>query len=280
MAIKSLLVHLDDRPASTLRLEAGLALAQAFGAHVTALCLIAEPYLRVMPGRHLPADFARIHLDQLKAEAEALLSGARAAAGQRGLELETRCQIGTLDHLPIMLAREARQADLTLIGQAGLESSGADDALLAEAAFMDTGRPALVVPADGAGKLPPRRAIVAWDGSREAARAAGDAVPLLQAAEDVVVLVVDPNRAGARFSDQPGTGLARYLTRHGIEARLKPVRSDGHGIASVILDQVREESADLLVMGGYGHSRFREFVLGGMTRSMLGSMTVPVLMSH
>jgi nucleotide-binding universal stress UspA family protein len=145
---------------------------------------------------------------------------------------------------------------------------------------MDTGRPALVVPGGGAGALPPRRAIVAWDGSREAARAAGDAVPLLQPAEDVVVLVVDPHQASARFSDQPGAGLARYLTRHGIKARLKPVRSNGQGIAGVILDQVREEQADLLVMGGYGHSRFREMMLGGVTRHMLEHAPVPMLFAH
>jgi nucleotide-binding universal stress UspA family protein len=280
MAIKNLLVHLDDRPASAPRLEAGLTLAEAFGAHLTALCLLAEPFLRAVPGRHLPADFVRMHLAQLEAEADALLARARAVAEQRGIELETRRETGTLDHLPNMLARQARQADLTLVGQAGLESDGVDDALLAEAAFMDTGRPALVVPGGGASALPPRRAIVAWDGSREAARAAGDAVPLLQPAEDVVVLVVDPHQASARFSDQPGAGLARYLTRHGIKARLKPVQSSGQGIADVILDQVREEGADLLVMGGYGHSRFREMMLGGVTRHMLEHAPVPMLFAH
>jgi nucleotide-binding universal stress UspA family protein len=128
--------------------------------------------------------------------------------------------------------------------------------------------------------LPPRRAVIAWDGSREAARAAGDAVPLLQLAEDIVVLVVDPQQARSRFSDQPGADLTRYLTRHGIRARLKPVTSGSRGIAEVILGQAGEEGTDLLVMGGYGHSRFREMMLGGVTRHMLEHTTVPVLFAH
>ena len=120
-------------------------------------------------------------------------------------------------------------------GRRRCDIGGTDEALLAEAAFMDTGRPALVIPAQGAARLPPRRALFAWDGSREAARAAGDAVGLLAGAEESVVLVVNPERRG-QFSDQPGTGLVGYLGRHGIKARLQHTRHQGRGIAETILE--------------------------------------------
>ena len=280
MAIKALLVHYDDTPSASGRLAASLALGEALGAQVTVLCLVAEPFMGALVGKHFPAGFARQHLAQLEEEADALLATARAEAERRGVPIAVRRETGALDRLPNLLARHARHADITLVGQADLETGGADEALLAEAAFMDTGRPALVIPTAGASTLPPRRTIVAWDGSREAARAAGDAVPLLQAAEDVIVLVIDPERAAARLSNQPGTGLTGYLARHGVKARLKTVASGGMGVTEVILDQAREEAADLLVMGGYGHSRFREMMLGGVTRHMLEHAPVPVLLAH
>ena len=194
MAIKDLLVHLDETPASTARLQAALALAAACGAQLTALYLIAEPFLPGMGGRHLPAELLREHLAHAEAEAEAVLAAAPAEAERRGTTLAVLRASGPLDRLPQLLARHARCADLTIVGQADLAAHGVDDTALIEAAFMDSGRPALVIPRAGAAVLPPRRAIVAWDGSREAARAANDAIPLLQLAE--LVLVVDARGAG------------------------------------------------------------------------------------
>lgn len=280
MAIRALLVHLDDTPASGIRLNAALALAAAHRAEVLALYLVAEPFVRALVGKHMPAEFVREHLAELEGAAAAALAAAKAEAERRGVALTARQASGSLDRLPTLLARHARHADLTLIGQATLEAGSTDQALLAEAAFMDTGRPALVIPAAGGGALPPKRAIVAWDGSREAARAASDALPLLADADDVAVLVIDAERGGGRFSDQPGSGLVAYLARHGVKARLKATSSGGRGIAEVILGQAQEERADLLVMGGYGHSRFREMMLGGVTRHMLEHANLPLLLAH
>ena len=181
MAIKDLLVHLDETPASERRLQAALALAAACGAQLSALYLIAEPFLPGMGGRHLPAELLREHLAHAEAEAEAVLAAATAAAERLGTTLAVLRASGPVDRLPQLLARHARCTDLTIVGQADLAAHGVDDTALIEAAFMDSGRPALVIPRAGATVLPPRRAIVAWDGSREAARAANDAIPLLQA---------------------------------------------------------------------------------------------------
>ncbi|MGE3290636.1 MAG: universal stress protein [Geminicoccaceae bacterium] len=275
MAITEVLVHVDATPAAEARLRAAVKVGAAARAHVGALFLVAEPFLRALVGRHLPEEFVREQLAALEKEADERLQALATLAADRGVKLATHRETATIDHLPAILARQGRCADLVVVGP----GTDTDESSLTEAAFMDTGRPALVVPAAWAGELPPKRALVAWDGSREAARAAGDAVPLLKQAEEVVVLTVDPHRAAARFSDQPGTGMSTFLTRHGAKARVKQVTASG-AIADTILAQVSEERADLLVMGGYGHSRVREFLFGGVTHSILESTTTPVLLAH
>ena len=275
MAITEILVHVDETPAAEARLRAAVELAASSKAHVSALFLVTEPFMRALVGRHVPEDFVREQMATLESEADERLAAMKAIADAKGVKLEGRGETATMDHLPAILARQGRRADLIVVGP-GTDSDGS---ALAEAAFMDTGRPALVVPANWSGVLPPKRALVAWDGSREAARAAGDAIPLLREAEDVVVLTVDAHRAGARFSDRPGFGLTTYLRRHGAKARVKQVSASG-GIADTILGQVTEEQADLLVMGGYGHSRVREMMFGGVTRSILETAPSPILVSH
>lgn len=276
MPIKDLLVHLDDTPASTTRLQAALALAAACGAQVSALYLVAEPFLPGMGGRHLPAELLREHLAHAKAEAETLLATARAEAERHGVTLDIVRESGSLDRLPHLLARHARHTDLTIVGQPDLAAHGVDDTALTEAAFMDSGHPALVIPRAGAAGLPPQRALIAWDGSREAARAVSDAIPLLRFAENVLILVVESRDTGDRLESK----LAAHLIRHEVKAEVRQITGGGAGIANALLGQARDEAADLLVMGGYGHSRLREMFVGGTTRDILEHMTVPVLFAH
>jgi nucleotide-binding universal stress UspA family protein len=280
MALKDLLVYLDQSPAPAAPLQAALILAQRLDAHLTALHLIAEPFLRGMVGHHLPAEVMREHLAHAEAEAEGILASARAAAGRHGVDLDAVRESGSLDKLPTLLARRARCTDLTVIGQPNLETGGVDDMALTEAAFMDSGHPALVIPRGWSGTLPPRRALVAWDGSREAARAATDAVPLLQHAEQVLVLVIDERGLGGRDDRRPGAELAAHLQRHDVNAEVRLVASGGAAVPDVLLAQARDGAADLLVMGGYGHSRLREMLVGGTTRHVLERTTVPVLFAH
>jgi nucleotide-binding universal stress UspA family protein len=272
MALTEILAHVDESPAAETRLRAAVELAAAADAHVSALFLVTEPFMRALVGRHLPEEFVRQHRATLERKADARLEGLGAIAAGRSVGLETRRETAALDHLPAILARQGRRADLIVVGPA----ANNDQEPLTEAAFMDTGRPALVVPPGRAGTLPPTRALVAWDGSREAARAA---IPPLGSAEDVIVVTVDAHRAGARFSDRPGFGLTTYLTRHRVKARVKQVAASG-GIADTILAQVDEERADLLVMGGYGHSRVREMMFGGVTRSIFERAPSPIPVSH
>jgi nucleotide-binding universal stress UspA family protein len=145
---------------------------------------------------------------------------------------------------------------------------------------MDTGRPALVIPYIGARAIPPKRAMVAWDGSREAARAVNDALPFLRLATSVTILVVDAERRPSQLGEQPGADIATHLARHSVKVEVRQVHGGGLATGDVILSQASDEGTDLVVMGGYGHSRFREMVLGGATRHLLDHMTCPVLLSH
>jgi nucleotide-binding universal stress UspA family protein len=279
MMIKHIVVQVDQAPAARLRLEAAVALAAHFEAHLTAVYLVPEPFLRGITGYHLPDDVVREHVRHAEVEADTALAVVRETAGTR-ISFEAIKEVGPLERLPTLFARFVRSADLSVVGEPNRESGGTDDAALVEVAFMDTGRPALVVPQTGAPTLPPRRALVAWDGSREAARAVHDALPLLAAAQDVVILTAMTSRQDPALGRQPGADLAEQLKRHRVAARVKVVQSGDGSIADLIIAQAGEESADLIVMGGYGHSRLRELMLGGVTRHMLERMTLPVLIAH
>ena len=280
MTIKDILVHVDAGPAAPARLEVALGLAAQFGARITALYLIAEPFLRSMAGKHAPSDIVREHVAHAQAEAQQLLTGWEETARQRQVVLRPLQEIGPLDRLPGLLARDGRNTDLVIVGQPDPQTGSSDEALLVEAAFMDTGRPALVLPQAATRAVPPRRIVVAWDASREASRAVHDALPLLKAAEEVVILVVDAASLGSRIGREPGSGVAAHLAQHEVKVRVKPVESDRRSIGEFILAQAGEEGADLLVMGGYGHSRLREMLVGGVTRHLLERMNLPVLLAH
>ena len=122
------------------------------------------------------------------------------------------------------------------------------------------------------------RVMICWDGSRPAARAVADALPFLKKAKQVEIVIVSekPNKK----DEIPGADLGQHLARHDLKVELEHITSPDIDVASTILSYVADSGADMIVMGGYGHSRVREFVLGGVTRGMLESMTVPVLMSH
>jgi nucleotide-binding universal stress UspA family protein len=279
VTIKDVLVYVDQSAATGLVLESALTLAKRLDAHVTTLHLIAEPFLRGMVGHHMPDEVMREHLAHAEAEAGSILTLARAAATRHGVGLDAVRESGSLDKLPSLLARHARHTDLTVISQPDLASGGVDGTAVTEAAFMDSGHPALVIPRGWSGTLPPRRALIAWDGSREAARAATDAIPLLQHADLVRILVIEARDVGGRDGQRLGEELATYLSRHRVKAEVRSMSSGSGAVADLLLAQARD-AADLLVMGGYGHSRLREMLVGGTTRHVLEHTTVPVLLAH
>lgn len=280
MAIKDILVQVDAGRASDARVDAALALADAWDAHLAALTLAPEPYVPAAVGVNIPPDVLEQQRQRAEEEANARLDRVDERAGRFGRPVERRHEIAAVDRLPAILARHARHADLCIVGQPDPEEDGVDQALLVEAAFMYSGRPALIVPYIGVRAVPPETVICCWDGSREAARAINDAVPFLEKARRVLVTVVDPEKLGGRVGPIAGADMAAHLAHHGIEVEVKDLESGGLDVADVILSHAADEVADMLVMGGYGHSRLREIVFGGTTQHILEHMTVPVLMSH
>ena len=178
------------------------------------------------------------------------------------------------------LAVNARYADLLVVSQADPEDVASSRNDLPEAMAFATGRPVLVVPKIGALSPVGKTVMLCWNASRESARAAADALPFLRAAEKAIVLVVDPEVSADGHGQEPGADVALWLARHGVNVTVQREVAADAQVGETILSRAADCGADLIVMGIYGHSRLREFVLGGASRTLLASMTVPVLMSH
>jgi nucleotide-binding universal stress UspA family protein len=280
MTIKDILVAMDRSPGSGPRLDWTLRLAGPFSARVTALALVAEPYLPPLVGVHIPVELLQQQVAEAEREADAVLAAAREAARTSNAPFAAARMTASVERLPSLFARAAGQADLCVVGKPSADHPDLDATSLAEAAFLHSGRPALVLPAVGTGSGGIRRAVVAWNGSREAARAVHDALPLLAGADRTLVVAVDETAQRDPDGRATATDLAAHLARHGVRAEATSVPSGGLAVGDVLLSLSADMSADLLVMGGYGHSRMRELVLGGATRHLLAHATLPVLLSH
>jgi len=172
----------------------------------------------------------------------------------------------------------ARVADLVIAAQRD-PASAEDDAADIDALLYEAGRPVLVVPHAGAITTSYNRVLIAWNGSREAARAVFDALPLILEAEDTEILVVDPSESAQR-SGTAGADLAAALVRHGARVKVATEASDGRSVDDVVQARAAVTGADLLVMGAYSHSWLRELLFGGTTRTTLQSTQIPTFMSR
>jgi len=178
------------------------------------------------------------------------------------------------------ISLQARYCDLVLVGQADLdEPAPSVPPDFAQHVVMHSGRPVLIIPSKGEFADVGKRVLISWDASRGATRAVTDAIPLLQHADVVQVAVFNAEARTAAHGEEPGADLALYLARHGIKVEVLQQQTSRE-VGSAILSLATELGSDLIVMGGYGHSRFRQMLLGGVTRSVLAGMTIPVMMSH
>ncbi len=276
MSYKTVLVHCDASPSVRHRLDVAADLAQRFGAHLIGVHVrrpFETPFF--FDGGFPMADFFKSHEASVKAdEAAASAAFVKAAKGRR-LGTEWRTADGYVDS---ELAVQARYADLIVVGQAELDPT-ATPSDLPEYVALATGRPVLVVPHIGA-KPPGQVVMLCWNASREAARAAAEALPLLKTAEKVIVLSINPKASPTGHGAEPGADAATWLSRHGVKVTVQRDVAPDVDVGGVILSRAADHGADLIVMGVYGHSRVREMLLGGVSRTLLGSMTVPVFMAH
>lgn len=257
--------------------EFAVSLAETFSAHVLGVAFAYEPVIpgTVMGG--IPPDFIEAQRTESDKKARAAVARFEQAAKRAGLSAETRLLTGTIADAANQLGKIARRFDVAIVGQPEREQ-GMPDEVVDESVLFESGRPVIFVPYifKGAAKLD--RVMVCWDGSRAATRAIADAMPLLQKAKQVEVVIVATGRP--KSDEVPGADLGQHLARHNLKVDVKRITSPDIDVPSTLLSYAADSSADMIVMGGYGHSRLREFVLGGVTRGLLESMTVPVLMSH
>lgn len=178
-----------------------------------------------------------------------------------------------------VIGRRARHADLTLLGPSLLADDMISDNAL-DGALYRSGKPVLVVPESGEASLAPSMITIAWDGSMEAARAVHCARPMLRNAKSVIITLVDPVIGEGGHGGEPGADLAAYLARLGVKVDVDRLPSGGKPVADVIVQHAKDHDAGMIVMGAYGHSRLRERIFGGVTRSMLNDTKLPLFMAH
>jgi nucleotide-binding universal stress UspA family protein len=198
-------------------------------------------------------------------------------ATRAGVSFDSRTASASLPGAADTFAAMARRFDLSVLAQSEPEKVSPEE-LIVEGALFGSGRPVLVVPDIQKAGLKLGRVMVCWDASRNAARAVADAMPFLARAKTIDVVIVASERP--KSDEIAGADIGQHLARHGFNVEVKRIVATDTDIANTILSHAADSAADLLVMGGYGHSRLREFILGGATRGILTSMTLPTLMSH
>ncbi len=278
MSYKTILVHCDASRSVGHRLSAAADIAKRFDARLIGLHA-REPFeVMAFTDGGLPIGPL---LEAYKSGCDAAEKTAHGAYDKaikgKGLTAEWRLTEAFTDNA---LTVGARYADLVVVGQADDDDpdSGRDD--LPELIALATGRPLLVVPKVGAAAPIGKTVMLCWNASRESARAATDALPFLKGADKVIVLVIDPHVSANGHGQEPGADAATWLARHGVKVSVQREVAADNKVGEIILSRAADFGVDLIVMGVYGHSRVREMVLGGASRTLLGSMTVPVLMSH
>lgn len=197
---------------------------------------------------------------------------------QAGVKAQWRAPRGPAED---SLALHARYCDLLIMSKVGKEAVNEFNASLPEAVIMAAGRPVLMIPAVGAIPSIGKRILFCWDHRREAARAFADAAPFLESCSELVVLCVDHEPGDLRYNDVQADDFAAFCAARGYPKPLETIKkSEGIGVGNVILNTATDHGSDLIVMGAYGHSRMRRWIMGGASEVLLGSMTVPVLLSH
>jgi nucleotide-binding universal stress UspA family protein len=277
MAFRDIMVALTSYPEPTPLsvVDDAVSVASALGAHIAALTC--EQHVQV-PGHFISG--AAVGLPGIIAgearksrkNAQDLLAAFEAAAAKSGISGESILEKCATFETPELLVEYARLRDLTIMPES-------NDRWYAEAVMFGSGRPTLILPQDPRSRpFELGTVAVAWDFSRAAARAVSDAMPLLEKAKKVrIVTVLNEKRLDNKHSAEE---LAKNLSRHGIDVVLDRVDAKGRPASGVLEAYVASHELDLLVMGAYGHSRLREFILGGATNSLLSKPPLPILFSH
>lgn len=274
----SLIVHLDDSAQCEERVRLACVCARRFGAALAGMYI--APATGVFPSvaEWVPEDIVRATLDRLaEAQRRSEQDFLRKAAAS-GIVAEVGAPAGS----PFAaVVAYARGADLTIVGQpAADEGDEHFSRRLIDSVVLSSGRPVVVVPYAGHFDRMGERIVVAWSNTRESARATADALPFLRSATSVDVIRINLPMEDPVRDEQSNQQLRKYFNRHGIEIKMHDDQIEDIEVGEWLLNRVADLSADFVVMGGHGHTRISEFVVGSVTRTLLNTMTVPVLMAH
>lgn len=276
---KNLLVNIPTERSPRPVIDGAISLAARYQARLDAVSVGYESanIPLVAEGGAAVAAIFEVEREKALERAHAALAVFGAEAERAGLIHSSRAISALQGEAAAILGATARLYDLTVVAQPEFERDTFDNTLAQEILFQ-SGGPVLFMPYTFHGAFHARRVGICWDGSRLAARAVRDAMPLLEQAEAITIITI--NAASSVPADASAAHLVRYLSRLGVPTEIDSLKTEKANIQSSILSLAADESLNLLVMGGYGHSRLKETVFGGVTREMLESMTVPTLMSH
>ncbi len=280
MPYKDILVHVEGLGLNADHIETALQLAKRHDAHITGLYVLYQPDIPGYVQAQIGAEVIERQVRRAVEEADLALADFEKQAASEGLLHDKILEQGLCEDV---LISHTRCADILVVGQNDPDQGQYHgDKSLPDRLILNVGRPVLIVPYAGRYRDIGKNVYIAWDGSRPAVRALNDALPILEMAEKVTVLSVNPpgNGQDDTMDETPGAGICQHLARHGIKAKADHVISDDVSGADMLLSRAADGGADLIVMGAYGHARWREVVLGGFTQHMLAHMTVPVLMAN
>lgn len=277
--LRDIVVHIPADRSSQPVIDCAVSIGNIFDAHVDGIACVYPAFDPLMAFEASAANVAAItaatqsNIDK----AGSALDQFEIAARRIGISHGARCISNvTYDATPL-LTGISRLYDLSIVAQPDYSKPNRD-ALVPEALLFDSGRPILMVPYIYSGPLKLDRILICWDGSRQAARAVHDAMPFLHRAKAIDVVAV--NEDSATVGEASSEALQKHLARHDLSAEVQRITADTTNIFNDILSLAADKSTDLIVMGGYGHSKFREFLLGGVTRGIFETLTVPALISH
>jgi len=275
--IKDIVVNLSVGEKPGPACAYAVSLAAAFDAHLAGIAFLYDPIVPISGAGYIPADVIDAQERENEQATRSALNQFNTACARAGVSAEPLTLTASYGGVGEQFGRIARRFDVAIVGQAEPETSAVEE-IIAESALFESGRPVIVVPYIQKAPLKLDNVMVCWDGSRAAARAIADSMPLLAKARRVEVVIVTNERG--KQDEIEGADMGAHLARHGLNVDVKRTALGDIDIADVLLSHAADAGSDFIVMGGYGHSRLREFVLGGVTRSIFRSMTAPVLMSH
>jgi nucleotide-binding universal stress UspA family protein len=279
MSYQTVLVHVDETSRSNLRVKIAAEIAMLDNAHLIGTAVTGVSRFIYQDGNISASDpNLTIHLNFLRERAEKAVAGFNKTVAELGVT-SYESTIAN-DEAGGGIGLQARYSDLVIVGQTDIdEPSPSVLPDFPEYIVMNSGRPVLIIPYAGDFSTVAKRPLISWDASRESTRAVTDAIPLLKRADVVQVAIFNSKALPDAHGEQPGADIALFLARHGIKVEVS-VHKTSTDIGNALLSLSHDLDSDMIVMGGYGHSRFREMIMGGVTRTILESMTIPVLMSH